>query len=96
MITALGTGIGNDDFDVDEAPLPQDHHHDRRRRRRIAHPDADPHVLLPLHADVIERGHLFIAQPPLFKVAQGKKEHYIKDERSCRDSSCDVSRRTSR
>ena len=80
MITALGTGIGADDFDDRQAPLPQDHHHDGRRRRRLAHPHADPDVLLPPHAEVIDRGHLYIAQPPLFKVTQGKKDTYLKDE----------------
>ena len=39
-------GIG-EEFDLDEAPLPQDHHDDRRRRRRLAHPHAAAHVLLP-------------------------------------------------
>ena len=45
LITALGTGI-SDEFDLCEAPLPQDHHHDRRRRRRLAYPDAVAHLLL--------------------------------------------------
>ena len=47
IIAALGTGVGADDFDVAEAPLPPDHHHVRRRRRRQPHPHAAPHVLLP-------------------------------------------------
>ena len=50
MIAALGTGIGAEDFDLDEAPLPPDHHHDRRRRRRLAHPHAAADVLLPADA----------------------------------------------
>ena len=45
-ITAIGTGIG-DEFDLDEAALPQDRPDDRRRRRRLAHPHAAAHVLLP-------------------------------------------------
>ena len=49
MITALGTGIGKEDFDVDQAALRQDHHHDRRRRGRLAHPHAAADVLLPAH-----------------------------------------------
>ena len=40
MITAIGTGVGDEEFDLSQAPLPQDHHHDRRRRGRRAHPDA--------------------------------------------------------
>ncbi len=50
LITALGTGIGREDFDVVEAALSQDHHHDRRRRRRRAYPYAVAHVLLPADA----------------------------------------------
>ena len=50
MITAIGTGIGKDDFDPREAALRQDHHHDRRRRGRVAHPHAAADVLLPPHA----------------------------------------------
>ncbi len=50
MITALGTGIGKDDFDVSEAALRQDHPDDRRRRGRLAHSHAAAHVLLPPHA----------------------------------------------
>ena len=46
LITALGTGIGHDDFDARQAALPQDHHHDRRRRRRLPHPHAADDVLL--------------------------------------------------
>ena len=46
LITALGTGIGVDDFDTRQAALPQDHHHDRRRRRRQSHPHAADDVLL--------------------------------------------------
>ena len=46
MITALGTGIGQDDFDARKAAISQSHHHDGRRRRRIAHPNAAADVLL--------------------------------------------------
>ena len=47
MIAALGCGIGAEDFDICETPLPPHHHHDRRRRRRVAHSYAAPDVLLP-------------------------------------------------
>jgi DNA gyrase/topoisomerase IV subunit B len=56
LITALGTGIGRDEFDI-EAALPQGHHHDRRRRGRRAYPHAAAHVLLPPDAGA-DRGRL--------------------------------------
>ena len=59
IITALGCGIGVEDFDIDEAPLPPHHHHDRRGRRRLAHPHAAADVLLPPAAETHrERLHL--------------------------------------